>query len=273
MSVEIHCRECGDVMERVPDREVFGESRPGWKCSRSSCSDHVLGHHSSVDLDLFCGVGGVARSLERYGTTPVGQVIGVDSDRSKLEDYPGYFVVHDLSTGLPEELKRLKYGIAWASPPCQFATDMQFRRSGENLIPLARELLKEVDSDLWILENVPGAREHLNDPVMLCGSAFNRGVRKHRLFETSFPAEGVECDHPDKFQFCIGDREAPVEEYREAHGMERDDDLRAKEVREVIPLHYVFYLWEQYLEAEEGNPYNGSSLRESWMRMRRGGSV
>ena len=34
----------------------------------------------------------------------------------------------------------------------------------------------------YVIENVPGAE--LINPIMLCGSSFSLGVRRHRLFET-----------------------------------------------------------------------------------------
>ncbi len=44
-----------------------------------------------------------------------------------------------------------------------------------------------------MIENVPGAP--LIEPVQLCGSAFNLGVRRHRLFEANFPLMGAPCAH------------------------------------------------------------------------------
>lgn len=250
-------------MRRIPRIDAIGEC-PGCGCqwlNRSigdtvECSDcgqvelvspwELLGENCPLCLDLFCGVGGVGRSIQAYGYRPFWDVVGIDSDGSKAEKYPGYFIEHDLSQGLPERVKSLEFDLAWASPPCQFATGLQFRRSGENLISLARELLEHVDAEITVIENVPGAREHLNDPVMFCGSAFDLGVQKHRVFETSFPAHSTPCDHPERFPFCIGEREHPVEEYRAAHGFRPHADLGAKQVRECIPPAYVHELIDQY---------------------------
>ena len=100
---------------------------------------------------------------------------------------------------------------------------------------------------MWILENVPGAREHLEKPVQLCGSSFGLGVRKHRPFETSFFAHGTACSHPDGFDYAIGDREAPVTGYRQAHGLSPRSPLPAKALREVIPPAYVHERLDQYI--------------------------
>ncbi|WP_089768500.1 hypothetical protein [Halobellus clavatus] len=93
---------------------------------------------------------------------------------------------------------------------------------------------------------MPGARDHLENPVQFCGSAFGLGVRKHRLFETSFFAHGTPCSHPEKFDYAIGDREAPVTGYRQAHGLSPRAPLPAKALREVIPLAYIHELLDQY---------------------------
>lgn len=210
-----------------------------------------LGEHP-LAIDLFCGVGGVARTLSTYGNRGPGwDVLGVDLDASKVNKYPDYFVEWDLEDGLPpivyELAERDLVDIVWASPPCQFATGLQFRRSGLNLIPLARDLLAEIDAPVKVIENVPDAAPHLQNPVQFCGGAFGLGVRKHRVFETNFFATGTPCVHPDGgFEFCIGDREAPVEAYREAHGFRAGENLAAKQLREAIPPAYVGELLDQY---------------------------
>ncbi len=45
----------------------------------------------------------------------------------------------------------------------------------------------------YVIENVVGAP--LIDPVMLCGSSFGLDVRRHRLFESSFPMTAPPCNH------------------------------------------------------------------------------
>lgn len=230
------------------------------QCQNPDCSGELLTSGDVVSLDLFCGVGGVCRGLKRYGHSD--RVIGVELDGSKKEQYTGYFIEHDLTEGMPEILESFEFDIAWASPPCQFATGLQFQRSGENLIPVARKILENIPALMTVIENVPDAREHLNDPVQFCGSAFGMDVQKHRLFETNFDARDMECDHPGKFKFCIGDREAPVTEYRKAHGLRKSESVRTKQVRECIPVQYVDELWHQYQGANNGI-YSGN-LEENY---------
>jgi DNA (cytosine-5)-methyltransferase 1 len=40
---------------------------------------------------------------------------------------------------------------------------------------------------VFVIENVEGAARSMVNPVRLCGSSFGLDVRRHRLFETSFP--------------------------------------------------------------------------------------
>src|SRR5690606_8151201 len=37
--------------------------------------------------------------------------------------------------------------------------------------------------------------KELIDPIMLCGSSFNLGVRRHRFFESNMDLESVPCRH------------------------------------------------------------------------------
>lgn len=201
-------------------------------------------------IDLFAGAGGVAHSIRHYPCArPACDVIGIDIDPGKAASYPGLFVAHDLREGLPAFVDALpRVDMVWASPPCRPFTGVQYAQGGANLIPLARDLLDEIDTEIAVIENVPRAREHLEAPVRFCGGAFDLGVRKHRVFETSFRAHGVACDHPDGgFPFCIGDREHPVEAYRAAHGFPRDAVIGTKPLRAAVPPAYVQALLDQYL--------------------------
>jgi hypothetical protein len=202
-------------------------------------------------LDLFCGIGGVCRGLQRRGYT----VVGVDADGSKADHYPGEFIEHDLTTGLPDQVRGETFDIAWASPPCHFAMDLQYARKGRNLIPVARDLLDGVDARHTVIENVVGAADHLESPTRLCGCGFDEaGVHKARVFETSFPAWGTACRRGRiNWDHALMDREHPVESYRDAHGFDASDQrLTAKGLREAIPAYYVGRLLDQ--AAKYGAP-------------------
>lgn len=152
-------------------------------------------------LDLFCGAGGATWGLKKAGF----HVTGVD-----LNPQPRYvgdsFVQGDALDYLRvERLKGLKFDFVWASPPCQAFTAYKRRpdhvRPAPNLIRATRSMLQQFNIP-FVIENVPGARAELHEPVLLCGSMFDLDVRRHRLFE----AHGFELSAPGK---CDHESQAP----------------------------------------------------------------
>lgn len=142
-------------------------------------------------LDLFCGAGGASAGIDAAGF----EVTGVD--RKPQPHYPFEFVHGDALTVDLEWIR--EFDFVWASPPCQAFTAYKRRREHvrpvENLIPKTRDLLERAGVP-FVIENVPGAREHLRDPVQLCGSSFGLDVRRHRLFEAhGFTIPDLPCDH------------------------------------------------------------------------------
>jgi DNA (cytosine-5)-methyltransferase 1 len=142
-------------------------------------------------LDLFCCAGGASDGLARAGF----EVTGVDVEPQSEYPYPMF--VGDALKALPLDVLR-DVDLIWASPPCQFATAYKRRpehvKPALNLIPQTRALLQEAGVP-YVIENVVGAREHLRNPVMLCGSMFGLDVQRHRLFECSFPVTAPQCRH------------------------------------------------------------------------------
>lgn len=145
-------------------------------------------------LDLCCGAGGVSAGLVRAGF----QVVGVDIVFQK--NYPFPFVQFD-AVQMPMDYLR-QFDFIWASPPCQAYTDMKHAPNTKGdahpkLIEPLRDKLR-ASGKPYCIENVEGAP--LIDPVILCGSMFGLGtqgcqLRRHRLFEASFPIEQPECKH------------------------------------------------------------------------------
>ena len=158
-------------------------------------------------LDLFCGAGGAAMGYHRAGF----EVVGVDIKPQPR--YPFEFVRADAL----EVLAELAAGADWflgrdggthriaadaihASPPCQAYSVLRRANPGAeypDLIEPTRRLLIAAGLP-WVIENVPGAP--LNHSIVLCGSMFGLGadgrqLRRHRLFETSFPIMQPECQH------------------------------------------------------------------------------
>ncbi len=132
-------------------------------------------------LDLYCGAGGITKGLQRAGF----HVTGVD-----LKAQPRYcgdaFHQGD-ALNPPVDIRDFDY--VHASPPCQIfsAGAAKWGTQGNhlNLIPQTRELL--INSGVhYTIENIVPAAAHLRNPIMLCGTYFDLGVFRHRLFESSF---------------------------------------------------------------------------------------
>jgi DNA (cytosine-5)-methyltransferase 1 len=149
-------------------------------------------------IDLYCKAGGATRGLQLAGF----HVTGVDLVASPR--YCGdYFVRDDVLAALDNPRRYCGgFDFIWASPPCQFATalkTMPDAKQHPNLIPATRALL-EASGKPYVIENVEGAREHLRNPITLCGSMFGLGAQgcrleRHRLFEASFPLVAPPCRH------------------------------------------------------------------------------
>jgi DNA (cytosine-5)-methyltransferase 1 len=144
-------------------------------------------------LDLFCGAGGATRGLQLAGF----HVTGVDIKPQPR--YCGDFFIQQDALCLPPGLMDM-FDLIWASPPCQAHSAMRTMPDAKNhpdLIPQTRALLV-ASGQPYVIENVEGAP--LISPVMLCGTMFNLGcqdaeLRRHRLFECSFPVLFPECRH------------------------------------------------------------------------------
>ena len=131
-------------------------------------------------LDLFCGAGGAAMGYHRAGF----DVIGVDI--APQPHYPFDFIQAD---ALTPPVRLGAFDAIHASPPCQGYTTMN-NRHGSSIarsIEPTRALL--AGSGLpWVLENVPGARSRMVNPVRLTGEQFGLGVHRPRLFEMNWLA-------------------------------------------------------------------------------------
>lgn len=162
-------------------------------------------------VDLCCKAGGASVGYERAGF----EVIGIDVDPQPR--YPFRFIRADLRDLTPGDLLDLGAVAIAASPPCKVHTALKpFSHSHHvNLIPATRDLLFATDLP-YVIENVPGAPLH--DPLVLCGSTFGLGVRRHRLFEVSgFKVDQPACRHREQDAHKI----YPVRRYHKEHGGRR----------------------------------------------------
>ncbi len=145
-------------------------------------------------LDLFCGAGGAAMGLHR--AWPDAELVGIDIKPQPR--YPFKFVQGDVMDHF--DPAGASFDFVWASPPCQrysCVTPKANRKNHPDLIGRVREALIASES-VYVIENVPGARRELHDPIMLCGSMFGLRTRRHRWFESSFPVQPPKpCDHSE----------------------------------------------------------------------------
>lgn len=151
-------------------------------------------------LDLFCGAGGAARGYQLAGF----HVTGVDIKPQPR--YAGDALVQADALRPPFDLS--SFDAIHASPPCQAYSTlaaMHPDRDYPDLIDSTRAMLVSAGVP-WIIENVEPAPLNRSSTlfgehgVMLCGSMFGLGVergylRRHRVFETSFPVAQPSCAH------------------------------------------------------------------------------
>ena len=159
-------------------------------------------------LDLFCCEGGAAAGYDNAGF----DACGVDIEPQP--NYPYWFhqgdvldVLDTLRKGagvtfmLGSETRTLfieSFAAIHASPPCQAHSTITPDKSKHvDLIPDTRERLQKF-AQPWVIENVEGARKALVDPMLLCGSSFGLGVRRHRLFESSVWLMSLPCRHAEQ---------------------------------------------------------------------------
>lgn len=162
-------------------------------------------------LDLFCGAGGSARGFVASGAV----VTGVDNDPAILAQYP-YRRVQADALEWAEAFGHL-YDLVNASPTCWgysigTAAVPDREEKYPRLIAATREILQKVGVP-YVIENVEGAHRELHNPTTLCWSMFREPgsvldsdgtpltMRRHRLFETSFPLTPPRaCRHPKGVQ-------------------------------------------------------------------------
>ncbi len=143
-------------------------------------------------LDGFCGAGGAARGYQLAGF----HVTGID-----IKPQPRYagdvFIQGDALEYVREHGR--EYDAIHTSPPCQAYAKLGAKDGRHHdLIPATRDALVATAKP-YVVENIEGAP--LLGPARLCGSSFGLGVRRHRLFETTFFLLAPPCAHAAQGDF------------------------------------------------------------------------
>lgn len=220
-------------------------------------------------LDLFSGAGGAAMGYHRAGY----EVVCVDIEPHP--DNPFEFHQADAFTVLADLDYCRSFDIRHASPPCQhYSTQTGSARDNHpDLIGPTRKALLAVGGP-YVIENVEGARRHLDHPIKLCGSSFGLGVWRHRYFEINPKLWMLQppCQHTERPWTVTGDhgdsrdyvrpktgtlrarKPRNLEHAQEVMGI---DWMDWKDLCEAIPPAYTEYIGEQllaimtYIEQEQ----------------------
>lgn len=144
-----------------------------------------------VWLEFFGGEGGTAAGIAQAGF----RVVCVDTDAAALARNPYETVEADAITAFRELVDEYKPAVVGGGPPCQDYSVLKHRtgKTYPRLIAPFRGLCEETGLP-YVIENVETARDHLRDPIMLCGSMFSSApvvdgllLKRHRLFESNVP--------------------------------------------------------------------------------------
>jgi DNA (cytosine-5)-methyltransferase 1 len=230
-------------------------------------------------LDLFCGAGGAAVGYHRAGF----EVVGVDIEPQP--NYPFEFwkgdalkVLDIMRTGggLQSAIYDRKWDAIHASPPCQKFTPAQVIRGRDHgdLLTPTRELLDQLDLP-YAIENVGGAPLARQSDLFgvhgleLCGSMFGLPLRRHRLFEITFPVMQPACRHAQQTEVVgvyghtgtkatgntSGNHGYLAEDWRRAMG--GIDWMNRDELAQAIPPAYTEYIGRYLIEAIERKDHHG----------------
>ena len=145
---------------------------------------------------MCCCAGGAAVGFARASF----DVWGVD--RVFKRDFPFPMLVADALVVLDDRKFLDLFDVVHVSPPCQEHTQLRsvYRARGFAVKEHGADMIADVRDRLvawggpWLIENVPNSP--LRDAVLLCGSMFGLGVRRHRLFESNMALSAPSsCDH------------------------------------------------------------------------------
>lgn len=202
-------------------------------------------------LDLFCGAGGCAVGYYRAGFH---DITGVDINPQPR--YPYDFIQGDAMEYLASHGH--EYDFIHSSPPCQFYSNLtptDRKAEHPDMIDAVRQVLQATGKP-FVIENVAGAKGHLQNPLMLCGTMFGLNLWRHRYFEIwpEIFALLPPCQHVGYPVLISGvskrkdipRRENSAAECREASGI---DWMTRREMDEAIPPAYTQWIGGRFLES------------------------
>jgi DNA (cytosine-5)-methyltransferase 1 len=189
---------------------------------------------------------------------PDAEIVGVDINPQP--NYPFTFVQGDATT-YPTD----GFDFIHASPPCQHFT--RYRNVVKDIADRYLDHLPATIERLaasgvpHTIENVEGAP--LRADVTLCGSMFGLKVRRHRVFQCSFPIMSPPCNHGvwtdrpfkgstgrgPRFTIEVGAWNEPLWLQKECMGVDWQISLR--ELSEAIPPAYTEYIALQFQRTME----------------------
>jgi len=181
-------------------------------------------------------------------------VVGVDFELQP--HYPFEFILAPALGALVQALllDERQFDAVHASPPCKkftktgWAYKYGYHDHHGDLLTPCRQMLETADVP-WVIENVPGAP--MRADVMLCGSQFGLGVRRHRLFEFSEPPFELmaPCAHPKHVVTPLGNPNAARGSRKEwAAAMGIDWMTTAGELSQAIPPAYTEWVGTRLLQ-------------------------
>ncbi len=208
-------------------------------------------------LDLFCKAGGCTKGYQEAGF----YVVGVDINPQPHYIGDEFYQADALTFPLDG------YDVIHASPECKAYTNCNLspKEKYQMLIGDIRERLQTTGKP-YIIENVIGAKKHLQANLMLCGTMFDLPMERHRLFESNlFLYAPMECNHKIAHISITGHSvwDSRLEGTQRKDGRSRPDSvpvaigkqamginwMNKNELAQAIPPAYTKYIGLQIIDA------------------------
>lgn len=208
--------------------------------------------------DFYCCQGGATRGYQQAGF----YTVGVDCDPQPR--YCGQAFIQGDALQLIAAMAlwlQAVGAVVHGSPPCQGYSDAQVLQGRDHplLIAPTRDAFNRLGVP-WVIENVPGALRHMNDPVVLCGQMFGLQTYRDRYFEAGGGLVLPQPHHP-RHEKPITKMGRPRREGEMAHYVgnfsgvqEARDDLgvdwmNRDGIRESIPPHFAEWVGQHLAAA------------------------